>query len=273
MKSIIITLGGFGEFLRCRLEGKWLYQFATKPNLERLTGGGLWGRVYLGSSPERSYFSFWGGEKNNFPGESYLRCLAYDLPVNPEATLFLGKFLTHDRGTIVRADPVLSPNESALLLRTLAEKTTLPFSWHSLNGEAVISVSRFIPQVELPLPGDIKGHPYQQFLPRGKEYAPILSLVGSAASLLEKHPVNQVRLDLNEPLANFLWLWGTGHGNPPPRVNITDCPCFFSESRRLQGLALYLGCELHGDLANLEKTSAFWWLDFKLNPSGNFSAW
>jgi len=273
MGNLLITLGGFGELLRRKTNGKTLYQFAPKPNLDFFSAKGFWGRVNLGSIPEKAYFSFWGKPGRLFPGESYLRCLTYDLPVKTGGSLFLAKFLTHNQGRIVATDLRLTIPEKSLLLQSLVENVQVSFSWHCLQEEEVITLHQYLPEVEIIPPGCLLGQQYQQYLARGKNYWPLVNLVNTSSHLLEKHPVNAIRQDLGEPLANLLWLWGNGKEKQYLLGEEKQYCYFFSESLRLRGLALFLGWQLQGRINLSGETEEFWWLDFSLPGEKNFPAW
>ncbi len=59
-------------------------------------------------------------------------------------------------------------------------------------------------------PHDIMGQEIKKHLPAGKNAQKILSIMERARAILEKHPINQVRVDLKENPANAIWLWGQG---------------------------------------------------------------
>ncbi len=62
-------------------------------------------------------------------------------------------------------------------------------------------------------PHDISGKPITNSLPKGKGSEVLLNLMQESRSLLSKHEINKVRLDLGENPANMIWLWGQG-ANP-----------------------------------------------------------
>jgi len=59
-------------------------------------------------------------------------------------------------------------------------------------------------------PHDILGKEIKSYLPQGHESEMLLKLMEKSKSILEKHSVNTVRLDLQENPANMIWLWGQG---------------------------------------------------------------
>jgi 2,3-bisphosphoglycerate-independent phosphoglycerate mutase len=59
-----------------------------------------------------------------------------------------------------------------------------------------------------PVGKDISGH-----MPKGKGADLLVKLMKESRTLLEKHEINKVRLDLGENPGNMIWLWGQG-SNP-----------------------------------------------------------
>ncbi|MCM8768454.1 MAG: hypothetical protein NC911_02045 [Candidatus Omnitrophica bacterium] len=273
MISIVISLGGFGELLRRKVDGKLLFEFARKENLQRLISEGMWGRLYLGTLPEKGYFNFWHGQADLFPGESYLRCLSRDIPVRSTSSLFLGKFITQDRGIVTNPHLSLSSQESELLFRFICEESGVAFTWHCQENEAIISLSGFFPRVEFPPPGSLAGQRYAPFLPQGRVYSPLVEIINFSATSLECHPVNLVRKDLQEPLANLLWLWGMGREKQSICWPENVFACFSSQSERFGGLALFLGFEPRREVSFGRKSGSLWWIDYTLVPEQNPAAW
>ncbi|MDD4953768.1 MAG: cofactor-independent phosphoglycerate mutase [Candidatus Omnitrophica bacterium] len=59
-------------------------------------------------------------------------------------------------------------------------------------------------------PHDIIGQSIRANLPKGKNAQILVKLMQDSRDLLEKHEINQVRVDLKENPANMIWLWGQG---------------------------------------------------------------
>ncbi|MDP3792047.1 MAG: cofactor-independent phosphoglycerate mutase [Candidatus Omnitrophota bacterium] len=59
-------------------------------------------------------------------------------------------------------------------------------------------------------PHDITGKGIGKHLPKGKGAGILMKLMENSKSLLEKHEINRVRVDLKENPANMIWLWGQG---------------------------------------------------------------
>ena len=59
-------------------------------------------------------------------------------------------------------------------------------------------------------PHDIAGQSISENMPKGKNSAVLIKLIEDSRKILEKHEINQVRIDLKENPANMIWLWGQG---------------------------------------------------------------
>jgi 2,3-bisphosphoglycerate-independent phosphoglycerate mutase len=65
-------------------------------------------------------------------------------------------------------------------------------------------------EVKCSPPHDIIGQSISKNLPQGDAAAILIGLMQNSRSLLAKHEINLVRIDLKENPANMIWLWGQG---------------------------------------------------------------
>lgn len=74
-------------------------------------------------------------------------------------------------------------------------------------------------------PHDISGQSISKNLPRGDGAEGIIKLMEESRKILDKHEINQVRVDLKENPANMIWLWGQGENPLSPALKInTEFP-------------------------------------------------
>ncbi|VAW11421.1 Predicted functional analog of homoserine kinase, partial [hydrothermal vent metagenome] len=59
-------------------------------------------------------------------------------------------------------------------------------------------------------PHDILEKDIKEYLPSGKESEMLLKLMETSRTEFSGHPINNVRVDLDENPANMIWLWGQG---------------------------------------------------------------
>lgn len=65
-------------------------------------------------------------------------------------------------------------------------------------------------QIACKAPHDINGRNITKNYPQGDNARILIDLMEESRKILEKHEINQVRLDLKENPANMIWLWGQG---------------------------------------------------------------
>ncbi|MFH2139048.1 MAG: cofactor-independent phosphoglycerate mutase [Candidatus Omnitrophota bacterium] len=71
------------------------------------------------------------------------------------------------------------------------------------NTEDLLKLTCFAPH-------DIMGKKISKYLPDGPSCNRIIETMNRSKEILNKHEVNQVRIDLKENPANMIWLWGQG---------------------------------------------------------------
>jgi 2,3-bisphosphoglycerate-independent phosphoglycerate mutase len=59
-------------------------------------------------------------------------------------------------------------------------------------------------------PHDITGRRISKHMPKGRSAGLLVRLMEDSRPVLERHQINQVRVDLKENPANMIWLWGQG---------------------------------------------------------------
>ena len=83
----------------------------------------------------------------------------------------------------------------------------------------------------------LTGQAWSKQLPKGAAGDALRSVIEQASTLLERHPVNRVRVDLGENPANMLWLWGAAAAGPQRT---------FAERSRLSGAVVSSSFLLRG---------------------------
>ncbi len=95
-------------------------------------------------------------------------------------------------------------------------------------------------------PHDITGGDVAAHAPKGPDADILLRLMEESARIFEAHDVNRVRVDLGEPPATQIWLWG--HGMRPDIPSFREatglsCACI-SAVALVRSLAMYAGIEV-----------------------------
>lgn len=131
--------------------------------------------------------------------------------------------MTQRDGVVV--DPAggrISTKESAVLIEALQSALGSDTRrWQAAEGATHLFVSRGkeldartgagLPPTDL-----LVGDPWTRHLPKGAAGAALQALLEEANAILDKHPVNRVRVDLGEDPANAVWLWGASPAAQPP---------------------------------------------------------
>ena len=111
----------------------------------------------------------------------------------------------------------ITTKESAVLIQALnAQLGSETQRWELGDGSHHLMIAhdaslRPDRRADLPPPELLAGHAWKRRLPAHPVVEALQRVMEQAAELLERHPVNRVRIDLGENPANFLWLWGAGH--------------------------------------------------------------
>ena len=130
-------------------------------------------------------------------------------------TAWCADLLTQQEGKVV--DPSsggISTKEGAVLIQMLNETLgSETRRWVTGSGGHHLLVSReALPQRESrlasPSPELLVGQAWRRHVPKGASGQRLIGLLEEAATLLERHDVNRVRVDLGENPANMVWLWG-----------------------------------------------------------------
>jgi len=95
-------------------------------------------------------------------------------------------------------------------------------------------------------PHDIVGENIASSLPTGSGSDFLCGIMEKAAQILERHDINQIKVDLNESPANAIWLWGEGTKPELPlfidKYNLKGA--MISAVDLLKGIAKFTGLEV-----------------------------
>jgi len=219
MKYAIIVLDGAADEPMAELDGQTALEQAAIPHTDWISQNGRLGLVQ--TTPEGfipgddvSLLSVLGYDPAVYhKGRGSLEALAREIHAGPEDWVFCCNLVTV-------ADGVLVDYAAGNIDSVQAEELI-----NDLNRELADDVLRFYPgkgyrhlmvyhggnfDGELIPPHDIMDRPIAKFPPRGKQGKILRKIMERAGAILRPHEVNQVRLDLQENEANYIWLWGPG---------------------------------------------------------------
>ncbi|MBI4341573.1 MAG: hypothetical protein HY598_04755 [Candidatus Omnitrophica bacterium] len=173
-------------------------------------------------------------------------------------------FATEQAGRVV--DPTagqITTKESAVLIQALnmalGSETR---RWEVGSGNHHLLVTRdpaLTPdsKAAIPSPELLVGESWATRLPRHPLADAVRLMAQQARDVLEPHPINQVRVDLGQNPANFMWLWGGAQAAASPsfkeRTGLSGA--VVSHSFPLRGLAKTLALEWKAGPAMLDEVS------------------
>lgn len=270
MKYYFISLNGYGELFKKRLNDDSLFSYARKDNFDTIVSEGKWGYVNLGTTLEKAYYTLFDN-KTNFPGEAFIR--GWEEGIKEKGALFLGRFMTQAEGKILETDVNLSEKETEQLLNTLSEGGKR-FTFLVKNNTPILIFKDNLPQEEVLFPDNIKGLKFTHLLYKKKELEIINNLIILSTSILERHPVNKVRQDLGEPMANLLWIWGEGKYKQMPDIakKLNKELLYFSVEGDKLPLAEFLGFKRIENIKEV-KDNSFIWVHSMVDKKSNYAVW
>jgi 2,3-bisphosphoglycerate-independent phosphoglycerate mutase len=213
--------------VRCEDQAPFGHQAATllagakTPHLQQLAQAGAAGTIQFKTDPpaiermrcHRSLFGLNPRDPDGLPG----RCYAAGANLQPEEgeTAWCCELVTQRDGRVVDDTAGgISAKESEILVQALDDALGSDTRrWESGRGRHHVLIARD-PDLGQALDTDLEppelllGHPWKRRLPKGKAGKALAALIEQAATILDSHPVNRVRIDLGENPANMIWLWG-----------------------------------------------------------------
>ncbi len=271
MKYLLFTLHGYLELFKKR-GPKTLFDYVKKEHFEEFIENGEWGFILLDETIEKSYFKFLFSEED-FPGEGFLRALKYDIPVKENESFFLCKFVSWIDEVIIETEVNLNFNEKKILLEEI-KKELKNIEIFLFEDEIILKIFENLPLFSNEFPNKIKGKNLEKILFNEKEMKKIDDFMLNSSNILNSHPVNIVRYDLNEPVANFLYLYGMGKYKNKILLSekLGKEIFYYSDTNKLIGLYKFFGFENLEEIHRL-KEDCFYWFDFSLEPKVSPSIW
>lgn len=223
MKYIAVLINGVGDHPSEELGNKTPLEVAKIPNIQLLAKAGKVGTV--SHIPERiepssslAALSFFGhNPKEHNVGLGPLEAANLEIKLEENEVAFRMNFVTEAQGIL--ADYTaggISTKEAralvALLNKQLSSEFVKFFPGTGFRHIAVVKDAKGFDGLSAKCqpPEQIIGKKIEDCLPSGNGADMIRKLMYDAKSLLEKHEINQVRLDLQENPANMIWLWAQG---------------------------------------------------------------
>jgi len=220
MKAVVVVLSGVADRPAKRLKDRTPLQVARTPTLDALAKGGRVGAV--ATSPRGTHagsdvalLTLLGYDPVRHPlRRGPLEAAGAGIEVGPQDMVLRGNLVTLDDERIVdlTAGRVSTEEATALLdelSREIVDDGVRIQAVHGYRCVMVIEDGRSL-RIETRPPHDAFGTGVRECYPRGTDSARVERILDRSRPVLRDHEINQVRLDLGENPANFLWLWGEG---------------------------------------------------------------
>ncbi|MCP4709135.1 MAG: cofactor-independent phosphoglycerate mutase [Planctomycetes bacterium] len=219
MKYAIIVLDGAADEPMAELDDQTVLEKAAIPHIDWISQNGQQGLVQTipnGFMPggDVAMLNVLGYNPTEYyKGLGSLEAAAREIHTGPEDWVFRcnlvtvadGKMVDYSAGHIekVQAEELIND-----LNRELANDTLRFYPGLGYRHLMVYHGGNF--EGELTPPHNIMDQPVSKYPPRCKQGKILRKIMQKAGEILRTHEVNQVRLDLGENEANYIWLWGQG---------------------------------------------------------------
>ncbi|MCM8784865.1 MAG: hypothetical protein NC827_00900 [Candidatus Omnitrophica bacterium] len=271
MKLVLFALHGYLELFKKRGQ-KTLFEYAKKENFETFMEKGRWGYLLLDKTIEKSYFKFLLPD-SFFPGHSFLRALKYPIPSKKNDLFFLCKFVSALENKIIETEVSLNLKEKQKLIEEI-KKGNKNNEFYVYEKDIILKISKDLPLLENNFPNKIRDKNFDEIKFKNEQFEEINAIMTNSFKILNLHPINKIRIDLNEPVANFLYLYGMGKFSEKLVFSdkIGKDTFYFSDSETLEGLRIFLNIEKIDKFPNI-KNRSFYWFNFALNSKETPSIW
>jgi len=272
MKYIVIIGDGMADRPLKELSGKTPLQKAFTPNMDKLAGEGILGKVRTipkGFHPgsDVANLSILGYDPGKFyTGRAPLEAASIGVELKENDIAFRCNLVTlkfnRDKTQAIMEDYSsghISSEEAAKLIKDInKELGTGCIKFYSGVGYRHLMVwSGGEAEIECAPPHDILGKDIADYLPVGSGEEVIRELMLNSVDILESHDVNKERVSKGKNPANSIWLWGQG-GKPKLskfKEKYSVEGAMVSAVDLTKGLGIYAGFEI------LQVPGVTGWLD------------
>jgi len=270
-KYLVFICEGLADEPIESLNGQTPLEIAKTPNLDLMAKEGCVGRAAFcpeGSYPDGSItnLSLFGyNPLENFCGRGICEAASMNVLVDQEEIVFRCNFVTVSESDLIdfSAGQIATHETSALISDLNAKLGNEKIRFFPGVGHRAIllikdeSELNNLKDVSCYPPQHLIGKNYNRYLPKGKGSKTLHDLIKNSKSVLDEHPINHVRIDLNENPANMIWIWGQG-----PKVNIksfyekySQKGLLISSSHLLSGLGKILGLDIEDHSSSTDTLS------------------
>ncbi len=258
MKYIVLLGDGMADYPLPKLGVRTPLEYAKTPNMDWIAREGTVGLIntipagfppgsdvanlsVLGYDPERCY-----------TGRGPLEAASMGIKLDPEDVAFRCNLVTlgGEGGQVMddyAAGQISSAEAEEMIVALNRELGSDKLRFYRGVSYRHLLVWKAGPvHVETTPPHDITGRRVDRYLPRGEGAERIIEVMRRSQSVLEGHPVNQVRRSQGKKVASSIWLWG--QGTAPEITPITKKyglrGAMISAVDLLKGIGIYAGLDI-----------------------------
>ncbi len=219
MKHLLVIGDGMADLPLSALEGRTPLAAARMPNADRLAAEGRLGRACFipeGMEPgsDLGILSILGYDVSvRAPGRASLEAAGRGITLASGETVLRANFCTLSEGRLLDASAGgVRREEAEALCEALNEGLAEPELRFvpGVGYRALLVSATDLASVRCQSPSRALGQPLESVWPQGAGAERLRAVMERAHALLEAHEVNEVRRDLGESPANFVWLWAPG---------------------------------------------------------------
>lgn len=220
MRYLLVLIDGLADTPLPALGGKTPLEASVTPALDKLASAGRLGTIRTiprDNPPETlaALFTILGYPPGPYlTGRGYYEALATGLMLAEGEWCFRLQFVTlADRKVVDPRAGGLSEAEGRELIRALEQhfkQTRVRFVQGFGHNHLLVVEGTDFNGLSTVSPFNVVDLPMAQHRPEGPGAEVLLKLMDEAPSVLAKHEVNRVRVDLKQNPANGIWLWGGG---------------------------------------------------------------
>jgi 2,3-bisphosphoglycerate-independent phosphoglycerate mutase len=259
MKYIILVGDGMADYPIKQLESRTPLEVGRTPNMDFIAKHGRLGRIKtipdkMSPASDVANISILGYDPEKYyTGRGPLEAANLGIELEEVDVAFRCNLVTVSQDTLVDYSAGhISSQEAAILIKFIDQNlgTNRMKFYPGVSYRNLMLVRRgadeHLHELQCKPPHDISGQSISKNLPKGDGADIFIKLMEDSRRILEKHEINQVRIDLKENPANMLWLWGGGRKPVFPkfseRFGLTGS--VISAVDLIKGLAKLLGLQV-----------------------------
>lgn len=232
MKYIVLVCDGMSDYPIPELGDRTPIEAAKTPNMDFIAKHGRLGRartVPAGFTPgsDVAQISIFGYDpKKYYTGRAPLEAANLGVELEDNDVAFRCNLITVSADTLTDYSAGhISSNEAAILIKYIdGHLGTNRIRFYPGTSYRHLMVAKrgadeHLEDLRCLPPHDITGKKIAVNLPKGDGAGIIIKLMEESRSILAKHEINLVRIDLKENPANMIWLWGQGKRPSMPKFN------------------------------------------------------